>query len=141
MTAFTVLRSGKDIRYGFDISRKHRRLAFIFSLLVRLIWFCETAKLSTSLLSNYTSKNTFSSNLDLPKSKLFHSTPTMLGVSGSQGIFVFSSLYTYCHSCWKIWMPCVITICYITVIGDIVIFFCNFTRIVNYDHWKSSIFN
>ena len=44
---------GKDGRYGFKISRKHRRLAFVFSLLVRLIWFCDTAKLSKSVLSNF----------------------------------------------------------------------------------------
>ena len=40
LTVFTVLRSGKDGRYSFEISRKHRILAFDFSLLVRLIWFC-----------------------------------------------------------------------------------------------------
>ena len=50
LALFTVLRSGKDGRYGFKISRKYRRLAFVFSLLVRLIWFCETAKLSNSVL-------------------------------------------------------------------------------------------
>ena len=44
MSAFTKL--------NFKISQKHRRLAFIFSLLVRLIWFCETAKLNKSVLSN-----------------------------------------------------------------------------------------
>ena len=53
MTVFTVLRLGKDRRYGFDIFRKHWRLAFVFSLLVRLIWFHETAKLSTFVLSNF----------------------------------------------------------------------------------------
>ena len=52
LTLFTVLRSGKDGRYGFKISWKHRRLTFVFSMLVRLIWFCETAKQSNSALSN-----------------------------------------------------------------------------------------
>ena len=52
LAAFTVLRSGKDGRYGFKISWKHRRLPFVFSLLVRLIWFCETARLSNSAFSN-----------------------------------------------------------------------------------------
>ena len=33
LAVFTVLRSGKHCRYGFKISWKHRRLAFIFSLL------------------------------------------------------------------------------------------------------------
>ena len=47
------MRSGKDGRYGFKISRKHQRLVFVFSLLVRLIWFCDTAKLSKSVLSNF----------------------------------------------------------------------------------------
>ena len=53
LAVFTVLRLGKGDRYGFDISQKHRRLAFVFSLLVRLIWFCETAKLRKSVLSNF----------------------------------------------------------------------------------------
>ena len=52
LAVLTVLRLGKDGRYGFKISWKHWRLVFIFSLLVRLIWFCETAKLSNSVLSN-----------------------------------------------------------------------------------------
>ena len=43
---------GKDDRYGFKISQKHRRLAFVFSELLRLIWFSKTAKLSKSVLSN-----------------------------------------------------------------------------------------
>ena len=53
MAVFTVLRSGKDGKHGFEISRKHRRLGFAFSVLVRLTWFCETAKLSKSVLSNF----------------------------------------------------------------------------------------
>ena len=52
LAVFTVLRLGKDGRYGFKISWKHRRLAFVFSLLVRLIWLSEMAKLSNSILSN-----------------------------------------------------------------------------------------
>ena len=52
MAVFTVLRLGKDDRYGFKISQKHRRLAFVFSELLRLIWFSETTKLSKSVLSN-----------------------------------------------------------------------------------------
>ena len=53
LAIFAVLRLGKDSRYGFKFSRKYRRLAFVYSLLVRLIWFCETAKLSKSVLSNF----------------------------------------------------------------------------------------
>ena len=51
LPVFTVLRLGKDGRYGFQIFRKYRRLAFAFSLLVRLIWFREIAKLSKFVLS------------------------------------------------------------------------------------------
>ena len=56
LAVFTALRSGKDSRYGFETSRKHWRLTFvefIFSLLVRLTWFCGTAKLSKYVLSNF----------------------------------------------------------------------------------------
>ena len=53
LAIFAVLRLGKDSRYGFKFSRKYRRLAFVFSLLVRLIWFCQTTKLSKSILSNF----------------------------------------------------------------------------------------
>ena len=49
LAVFTVFRSGKDSRCGFEISWKHRRLSFDFSLLVRLIWFCEIAKLNKSV--------------------------------------------------------------------------------------------
>ena len=52
LAVLTVLRLGKNGRYGFKISWKHRKLTFVFSLLVRLIWFWETAKLSNSVLSN-----------------------------------------------------------------------------------------
>ena len=37
LPVFTILRSSRDSRYGFEISRTHRRLAFVVSLLVRLI--------------------------------------------------------------------------------------------------------
>ena len=53
LAVLTVLTSGKDVRYGFEISREYRRLAFVFSPFVKLIWFCETAKLSKSVLSNF----------------------------------------------------------------------------------------
>ena len=46
LVVLTVLRSGKDHRYGFEISRKNKILVFVFSLLVRLIWFCKMAKLN-----------------------------------------------------------------------------------------------
>ena len=46
LAVFTVLRLGKDGRYGFEISPKHWVLVFLFSLLVRLIWFCEMIKRS-----------------------------------------------------------------------------------------------
>ena len=52
LAVFTVLRSGKDGFIDFKISGKHRKLALVFSLLVRLIWFCETAKLSNFVFSN-----------------------------------------------------------------------------------------
>ena len=39
------------------LDMKHRRLVFDFSLLVRLIWFCEMAKLSKSVLSNFKRMN------------------------------------------------------------------------------------
>ena len=52
LAVLTVVRSGKDGRYGFKISWKHRRLVLVFSLLIRLIWFCEMANLSNSVLSN-----------------------------------------------------------------------------------------
>ena len=52
LAIFTVLRSGKDGFYDFKISGKHQKLALVFSLLVRLIWFCETAKLSNFVFSN-----------------------------------------------------------------------------------------
>ena len=44
MAVFTVLRSGKDDRYGFEVSWKHQILMFVFSLFVRLILLCEMAK-------------------------------------------------------------------------------------------------
>ena len=44
---------GKDGRYGFEISGKYERLAFAFRLLVRLIWFSETAKLNKPVASNF----------------------------------------------------------------------------------------
>ena len=47
LALFIVLRSGKDGRYGFKVFQEHRRLAFV---LVRLIWFRETAKLSKSVV-------------------------------------------------------------------------------------------
>ena len=53
LAVLTVLRSGKDERYGFEVSWKHWRLEFVFSLLGRFIWFCKTAKLSKSVLSNF----------------------------------------------------------------------------------------
>ena len=89
LALFTVLRLGKDGRYGFEISRKHRRLAFVFILLIRLIWLCKTAKLNKSAFSNFkrmtycqpylhwcmeanhTLRNAFSSDLDFPKMKSF----------------------------------------------------------------------
>ena len=40
-------------KMSFKISQKHQRLAFVYSLLVRLIWFCETAKIKKSVLSNF----------------------------------------------------------------------------------------
>ena len=46
LAVFTVLRSDKYVRCGFEISRKHRKLVFVFCLLVRLIWFGEAAKLN-----------------------------------------------------------------------------------------------
>ena len=49
LAVFTVLRLSQNSRYGFEISRKHRRLPFVYSL----FWFCETAKLSKSVLSNF----------------------------------------------------------------------------------------
>ena len=42
---------GKDVKYGFETSLKHRRLVFVFRRLVRLIWFCETVELIKSVLS------------------------------------------------------------------------------------------
>ena len=42
---------GKNVRYEFEISLKHRRLVFVFRRLVRLIWFCETPELIKSVLS------------------------------------------------------------------------------------------
>ena len=53
LTVFTLLRSDEDIKYGFQISRKHWRSVFVFSLLVKLIWFGEMAELSKSVLSNF----------------------------------------------------------------------------------------
>ena len=53
LAVFAVLRLSEDGRYGFKFSWKHQCLAFVFSLLVRLIRFCEMAKLSKSLLSNF----------------------------------------------------------------------------------------
>ena len=53
LTVFTLLRSDKDIKYGFQISRKHWRSVFVFSLLLKLIWFGEMAELSKSVLSNF----------------------------------------------------------------------------------------
>ena len=44
LAVFTVLRLGKEGRYGFEISGKHRRLAFVFILLVKMILFCKTIK-------------------------------------------------------------------------------------------------
>ena len=44
---YSVMRSGKDGRYGIKNFWKHWRLAFVFSLLV---WFCETATLHNSVL-------------------------------------------------------------------------------------------
>ena len=52
LAVFTLLRSGKDGKYGFKISWKHRRLTYVFRVLVGLIWFCEAAKLSNFVLSN-----------------------------------------------------------------------------------------
>ena len=52
LAVLTVLRLGKDDRYGFEVSWKHWRLEFVFSLLGRFIWFCKTAKLSKSVYSN-----------------------------------------------------------------------------------------
>ena len=52
MIVFTVLRSVKDSRYGFKLSWKHQRLAFVCSLLISLIWLCETSKLSKYVLWN-----------------------------------------------------------------------------------------
>ena len=91
LAVFTVLRLGKDGSYGLEMSQKHQRFAFVFSILVRLIWFCQTAKLSKSVLSNFkrmtqhqqylhscmeanhTLRNVFSSNLYLSKwRKLSH---------------------------------------------------------------------
>ena len=43
MAIFTVLRSGKDGRYGFKN----------WHVLVRLIWFCEMAKLGKFVLSSF----------------------------------------------------------------------------------------
>ena len=37
LPVFTTLRSSRNSRYGFEISRTHRRLAFVVRLLVRLI--------------------------------------------------------------------------------------------------------
>ena len=50
MIVFTVLRSVKDSRYGFKLSWKLQRLPFVCSLLISLIWFCETLKLSKYVL-------------------------------------------------------------------------------------------
>ena len=84
---FAVLRPRKNGRYGFEISRKHQRLTFVFILLARLIWFCEAAKTKSVYFPNFkrmtcyqsylhwcrgakqTFRNTFSSVLDLPKIK------------------------------------------------------------------------
>ena len=84
---FAVLRPRKNGRYGFEISRKHQRLTFVFILLARLIWFCEAPKTKSVYFLNFkrmtcyqsylhwcrgakqTFGNTFSSVLDLPKIK------------------------------------------------------------------------
>ena len=52
MIVFTLLTSVKESRYGFKISPKHQRLSFVSSLLINLIWLCETVILRSYALSN-----------------------------------------------------------------------------------------
>ena len=59
LAAFIVLWYVRYVRYDFKISRKHQRLVFVFSLLVKLIWFSETAKLSMLGLSNFKRINSY----------------------------------------------------------------------------------
>ena len=57
LALFTILRSDRDGRYDFEIFLKHRTLVLAFRLLVGLIWFCETAKLTKSVLLNFKKMN------------------------------------------------------------------------------------
>ena len=59
LAAITVLWYVRYVRYGFKISWKHQRLVFVFSLLVKLIWFREIAKLSMPVLSNFKRINSY----------------------------------------------------------------------------------
>ena len=58
--------------------------------------------------ANYTFRNVFSSDLDLPKLKIFQSALTMVGPRVATKSFSFYSPEPYCHSPWKIRKPRII---------------------------------